>query len=200
MTVKELGMIFLCAGVLVGCSPAVNSRTETKTAAETTAASAETTGEAAEESLSPKLETEKEEGEITVSPLEKAAEPENMALYASVPFFHGDKEWQLQMFVQEDMVADGELVLDDRCHFIVRAVSEKEIYQLFDETVQLGTPEGDVWEDTDGRLHVVIRDIRTARYRITDYVYDEEEKVFQGQGIIYRDGINYWGTVKGESS
>ena len=50
----------------------------------------------------------------------------------------------------------------------------------------------------EGRLHIVIRDVRTALYRITDFVYDGEQDGFEGQAVIDREGINYWGTVTGQ--
>ena len=66
---------------------------------------------------------------------------------------------------------------------------------MFDEQVQLGVPASDVWTDTDSQLHIVIRDVRTARYRITDYVYNQENQQFEGRFVMDYDGINYWGGI-----
>ena len=44
---------------------------------------------------------------------------------------------------------------------------------------------------------MVIRDARTARYRITDHIYDKDTEVFNGRVLIGEDGINYWGTAAG---
>lgn len=128
--------------------------------------------------------------------LEPAVEaPEGMALYESCPFFYEDEEWQLQMFAQEDMVIDGELALDDRCSFLIRIERPEGTYTLFSDTVQLGVPSADIWIDTENKLHIVIQDIRTARYQITDYVYDKEQDGFLGRNVLAGDGINYAGSV-----
>ena len=118
-----------------------------------------------------------------------------MTLYTSLPFFCGENEWELRMYVTEGMVIDGELALDDLCRFQIRAVSGEKVYILFDEQVQLGVPASDVWTDTDNQLHIVIRDVRTARYRITDYVYNQENQQFEGRFVMDYDGINYWGEI-----
>ena len=124
-------------------------------------------------------------------------DPEGMTLYAELSFYLGDVEWRLQKFAQSDLVDHGELLLDDRCRFLIRAVSGDGAYVFFDEAVQLGEPEADVWTDPEDRLHVVIRDARTARYRITDHIYDKDTEVFNGRVLIGEDGINYWGTAAG---
>ena len=85
-------------------------------------------------------------------------DPEGMTLYAELSFYLGDTEWRLQKFAQSDLVDHGELLLDDRCRFLIRAVSGDGAYVFFDEAVQLGEPEADVWTDPEDRLHVVIRD------------------------------------------
>ena len=130
---------------------------------------------------------------------------EGMALYSSYPFVYNDSEWELQKYIQNDMYIDGELYLDDNTHFIIQAVSENYAYKLFDEHVQLGEPSADVWIDIEDRLHVVLKDVRTARYRLTDFVYelnnfevndDYRSGVFVGTNIITADGINYLGSLK----
>ena len=52
-----------------------------------------------------------------------AGDPEGMTLYAELSFYLGDTEWRLQKFAQSDLVDHGELLLDDRCRFLIRAVS-----------------------------------------------------------------------------
>ena len=135
------------------------------------------------------------EEKMIVEPAENSQEPEGMTLYTSLPFFCGENEWELRMYVTEGMVIDGELALDDLCRFQIRAVSGEKVYILFDEQVQLGVPASDVWTDTDNQLHIVIRDVRTARYRITDYVYNQENQQFEGRFVMDYDGINYWGGI-----
>lgn len=75
-------------------------------------------------------------------------DPEGMTLYAELSFYLGDVEWRLQKFAQSDLVDHGELLLDDRCRFLIRAVSGDGAYVFFDEAVQLGEPEADVWDGT----------------------------------------------------
>lgn len=135
-------------------------------------------------------EQEKRVGPERLEPLN------DMALYVSYPFSYGEKEWELQKFVQKDMLIDGELAMDDRCRFAVSLTSGESEYWLFDETVQLGEPQADVWIDADDRLHVALRDSRTARYQITDFVYNQETDEFIGRNVISEDGINYLGTTE----
>ena len=140
-------------------------------------------------------ESSGKEEKMIVEPAENSQEPEGMTLYTSLPFFCGENEWELRMYVTEGMVIDGELALDDLCRFQIRAVSGEKVYILFDEQVQLGVPASDVWTDTDNQLHIVIRDVRTARYRITDYIYNQENQQFEGRFVMDYDGINYWGEI-----
>ena len=102
-----------------------------------------------------------------------------MEEYAALSFFCGDAEWELEFLAQEDMVGSGEL------NFV-----------LFDETVQLGTSQGDVFTDVENQLHIVIQDARTAQYRIIDYRYDEGENAFFGEVLADYGGVNYWGEVR----
>lgn len=120
---------------------------------------------------------------------------EGMVLYSSCPFVYEDSEWELQTFVREDMLIDGELAIDDSGHFLIQAISGKDSYVFFDEMIQLGVPEADVWVDDQNKMHIVIRDVRTARYRVTDFVFDSEEKVFIGTDVLSGEGINYIGTT-----
>lgn len=132
---------------------------------------------------------------ILIKGIAPAKAPESMALYSSCPFTYNGKEWELQLFVQEDMMIDGELALDDRGHFLIQAVSDAQTYLFFDETVQLGIPAADVLIDAEEKLHIILRDIRSARYQITDFQYSPDKDEFIGQRVIAQDGVNYWGTV-----
>ena len=62
---------------------------------------------------------------------------------------------------------------------------------------QLGTPAGEAWMDAENRLHVVIRDARSAQYKITDFVFDGEREVFAGEIVMDWSGINYGWKVGG---
>ena len=139
---------------------------------------------------------QKQETEETVGIMVETKENlEGMALYSSCPFVYEDSEWELQTFVQEDMLIDGELVMDDSGHFLIQAISGEDSYVFLDETIQLGVPEADVWVDDQNKMHIVIRDVRTARYRVTDFVFDSEEKTFIGTDVLSGEGINYIGTT-----
>lgn len=120
---------------------------------------------------------------------------EGKALYSECPFVYGDSEWKLQTFVPEDMLIDGELAMDDRVNFLIQAVCGEESYVLFDEMVQIGVPEADVFIDQREQLHIILRDVRTAKYRVTDFVYDAENKKFIGKDVLNEDAINYIGTT-----
>lgn len=154
-------------------------------------------GEASGEADSQPLAVEK-----SLEPADSQAALEGMALYDALSFFREDEEWELRFFAQEEMVADGELALDDRCHFLVQAVrlsgsGGAGAWTLFDDTVQLGTPAGDVWVDMENQLHIALRDVRTARYRVAEYVYEPETERFLGRVAIDGEGINYWGSAGG---
>lgn len=120
---------------------------------------------------------------------------EGKALYSECPFVYGDSEWKLQTFVPEEMLIDGELAMDDRVNFLIQAVCGEESYVLFDEMVQIGVPEADVFIDQQEQLHIILRDVRTAKYRVTDFVYDAENKKFIGRDVLDEDAINYIGTT-----
>lgn len=116
-------------------------------------------------------------------------------MYSECPFVYGDSEWKLQTFVPEDMLIDGELAMDDRVNFLIQAVCGGESYVLFDEMIQIGVPAVDVFIDQQEQLHIILRDVRTAKYRVTDFVYDAENKKFIGKDALNEDAINYIGTT-----
>ena len=88
-----------------------------------------------------------------------------------------------------------ELAMDDRVNFLIQAVCGEESYVLFDEMVQIGVPAADVFIDQQEQLHIILRDVRTAKYRVTDFVYDAENKKFIGKDALNEDAINYIGTT-----
>lgn len=120
-------------------------------------------------------------------------EPEGMAVYSACLFQYEGQDWELRAYAPSEAVIDGELALDDRCHFQLRAVSPDGVWVLFDDTVQLGVPQADVWVDVENGLHITLRDARSALYRITDYVYDGELRAFREEALIDQEGVNYWG-------
>ena len=152
----------------------------------------ETSQETADELLQ-EFSEEIPEGQREISAEKRTLE--GMEPYGTIAFSHGEENWELGLYVQEDMVEDGELMLDDSCHFVIQAETAESAYVLLDEKIQLGVPEADVWMDTDNRLHITVRDTRTALYEICDYVYQEETRVFTERVILEEEGINYLGTV-----
>ncbi len=95
------------------------------------------------------------------------------------------------------MLIDGELAMDDRGHFLIQVSSGEDSYIMFDDTVQLGMPEADAWIDDQEKLHIVVRDVRTARYRVTDFTYDSEKKnllemmcSMEMESIIWEQQVN----------
>lgn len=86
-------------------------------------------------------------------------------------------------------------MLSERGRYVLLAVSCGDPYVFLDEVVQLGVPEADVWVDTENQLHINVKDVRSARYAITDYVYSSFNTMFFGCDVLYGDGINYFGTT-----
>lgn len=123
--------------------------------------------------------------------------PEGMALYASCSFQYGGRDWAVESYVPADMLLDGELLLDDGCRFLLRVVSGgTEGAVLLDERVQLGVPAADVWVDEQEQLHVTLRDVRTACYRVIDYRYSPEHHAMTASALLDASGINYVGTTQ----
>ena len=205
---KKAGKILMTAWltgscILTGCS-AVSDRQEPVRQTTAAAESAETAGKETEMTQPQPAEAETIESRpaetaetsIRINPQEAQPVPEGMVVWNSLSFFLGEEEWQLTVYVSEEAMERGTFSPDDSCRFLIKAGFGSTEYCFFDEQVQLGTPAADVWTDPDNRLHIVIRDFRTARYRITDYVYDEGEKTFSGTAKMDYDGINYWGSLE----
>lgn len=123
--------------------------------------------------------------------------PEGMALYASCSFQYSGRDWAVESYVPAEMLMDGELLLDDGCRFLLRVVSGgTEGAVLLDERVQLGVPAADVWVDEQEQLHVTLRDVRTACYRVIDYRYSPERHAMTASALLDASGINYVGTTQ----
>lgn len=207
--------VLFSAGILTGCQmeKAANPKEHTEMSAEEFAEKSTASGDGLLQETSQKIadellqETSQETAdellqefseEIPEGQREISAEKrtlEGMEPYGTIAFSHGEENWELGLYVQEDMVEDGELMLDDSCHFVIQAETAEGAYVLLDEKIQLGVPEADVWMDTDNRLHITVLDTRTALYEICDYVYQEETRVFTERVILEEEGINYLGTV-----
>lgn len=123
--------------------------------------------------------------------------PDGMALYSACTFSYGGQDWAVESYVPAELMLDGELMLDDSCHFLLRVVSgSQDAAVLLDEQVQLGVPAADVWVDGQEQLHVTLRDVRTACYQVTDYVYRPESHAMVGSTVLDASGINYVGTTQ----
>ena len=96
---------------------------------------------------------------------------------------------------QDYMYQDDEWLLSERGRYVLLAVSYGDPYVFLDEVVQLGAPEADVWVDNENKLHITVKDVRSARYAITDYVYSSFDTMFFGRDVLYGEGINYFGTT-----
>lgn len=195
---KNLMIVLLAASLAVTISGCQKQETEETVGimVETEESETETPESIIETKVNKEEKTEESTEESETWKIRSAKENlEGMALYSSCPFVYEDSEWELQTFVQEDMLIDGELAMDDSGHFLIQAISGEDSYVFLDETIQLGVPEADVWVDDQNKMHIVIRDVRTARYRVTDFVFDSEEKTFIGTDVLSGEGINYMGTT-----
>ena len=195
---KHLMIVLLAASLAVTISGCQKQETEETVGimVETEESETETPESIIETKVNKEEKTEKSTEESETWKIRSAKENlEGMALYSSCPFVYEDSEWELQTFVREDMLIDGELAMDDSGHFLIQAISGEDSYVFLDDTIQLGVPEADVWVDDQNKMHIVIRDVRTARYRVTDFVFDSEEKTFIGTDVLSGEGINYMGTT-----
>lgn len=123
--------------------------------------------------------------------------PDGMVLYSACTFSYGGQDWAVESYVPAELMLDGELMLDDSCHFLLRVVSGgTEGAVLLDERVQLGVPAADVWVDEQEQLHVTLRDVRTACYRVIDYRYSPERHAMTASALLDASGINYVGTTQ----
>ena len=110
--------------------------------------------------------------------------------YNAVTFSYEEKTFRLELYTTAEVDDEKNLLLDDRAAFQIRLVTGKKQYIFLKESIQLGVPDADIFTDEKDLLHVVIRDVRTAQYKITDYVYDAQKKQFIGSDIMNHDGIN----------
>lgn len=188
MKTKQLLIVLLAAGLVLSASGCGEQGP-----AQTDAAGARMAESSVETTENTPLPAKEQTPMLCIEPTQPGAD--GLTRYAFCPFSFEGAEWELQTCVSEEMLLDGELVLDDSGRFRVQAVCGENTYVLLDEEVQLGVPEADVWVDQQERLHLVLRDVRTARYRVTDFVYDAETGAFAGQDVVDGEGINYIGTT-----
>ncbi len=133
----------------------------------------------------------------TISPETAPVSQDVLSVFRSGAFFHGDTEWSFCISSSAMPDENGEPMLDDSNRFRITVTGPAGEYLLFDDTVQLGVPELDIYEtyqEDQIVLHLVIRDVRTALYRITDYAYDPAAAVFVEHSVLDDEGINFIGS------
>ena len=116
--------------------------------------------------------------------------PEELFHYDSTCFYFGDEEWFLDIYTSAPYGSDGYYEFDDQNRFYIRARYNEDQFVLFDDQVQLGFPEIDVYDDGKW-LHIVMTDIRTASFSITDYSFLMDDYYFTKNELVNATGINY---------
>ena len=120
--------------------------------------------------------------------------PAGLNHYGSHCFYHGMNEWYVDFYTSAVQDSDGEFALDDSNRFFIRICSTADQYVIFDEYVQLGIPEVDVFEDASGSLHVVLKDVRSSHYEVTDFAFDNRSYGFNRNTLIEKQAVNYLGS------
>lgn len=190
---KKWFILLLTAGMLSGCG---NTSTETVDSAKLSETVLETEAPETEAPETEAAETETPESDdLEVVKTAISEIPDGMTLYKTLPFSYQDEEWKVELYAMAEMDEHGELMLDDSCRFYMRAVSGDGEYLLFDEQVQLGIPSAEVFTDEAETLHIVVKDVRTALYRITDYVYEKDTGSFGSMKGLNYEAINFMGEI-----
>lgn len=141
------------------------------------------------------MEGASEETGIRIEPAGPGA-PGQLNLYRDMEFQYGGEDGRVLIYTSAEEDSGGVWMWDDSQSFTILAVIGENTYVLFgEEKVQLGFPEVDVFEDVDGVLHFVLRDVRTAQYKVYDFIYDEQEECLEGTLVMEYPGVNYWGGI-----
>ena len=193
---NRTAVLLVAAGMLLNaCNPLETSRPiETVAAAVTEAVT--TVAEAASADTAA-LETEAKVYDpglgIVANPLSDP--PEELTFYWGTTFWFDDQEWSVDVYTSAEVSSDGYYGWDDQNRFYIRARNEApDQFVLFDEWIQLGYPEIDVYDDGK-RLHIILTDFRTASAVITDYSFLPEEYYFEETRLLEESGINYIGQI-----
>lgn len=201
---KRWAVMILIAALLSGCGRGQEKETkETEETVQEAAVTEETSTDAGKEDIKNSGQEdgqEKSAGQVETVVIMKTGPvgmPDGMNLYGSLPFQFRGGEWKLEMYASGEMDGNGELLLDDSCRFVIKAVSVEGEYKLFDEQIQLGVPSAGVLTDKDDKLHIILKDVRTAKYEIMDYTYDEKASAFCGIKNLAYGGINFMGEIGG---
>ncbi|MBS6642827.1 MAG: hypothetical protein KH366_04520 [Clostridiaceae bacterium] len=204
---KRWGVVILIAALLSGCGS--GQAEETKASVQeivTSGGNSISAGNEAGKKAGNEAgkESDKDDGHektagqtetVVIMKTAPAKMPEDMILYSSLPFQFGDGDWKLELCAAGEMDVNGELLMDDSSRFLIKAVSGEWEFRLFDEQVQLGVPSAVVMTDKEDKLHIILKDVRTAKYEITDYTYDEKTQTFSGIKSPAYSGINFIGEI-----
>ena len=117
--------------------------------------------------------------------------PEGLNHYNSATFWFDNLEWELEIWTSARPGADGWYSWDDQNRFYIKTYNEAgDQFVLMDDTVALGYPSVDVYDDGKW-LHIIVSDFRTASAKITDYSYLSEDNFFAKTVILEQYGVNY---------
>lgn len=187
---KKAAVMIFAASMLAGCSEGERIEESSAEASETVLEETLEIKETASSDVSKEEETLKIKAEETRT--------DGMECFHRFEFYYGEDCWELCLYAPDDVVEEnGELMLDDSCPFLIQAEGKNGSYVFLDETIQLGVPQADVWSDEEERLHITLRDARSACYRIIDFIYIEDKDLFEGKYLVDQQGINYMGTAGG---
>ncbi len=173
-------------------SPAIET-----TLAETTAAPTETAATASAETVEPETPSAELPNTVLINREDLQEIPDGFYEYQSGIFYHGGAEWSFRIETSAVPDDQGECAFDDSNEFRIVAANASGQYVLFEDWIQLGVPEIDIFEtydDVGAELHIIVRDTRTALYRLTDFVYDAEADAFTATDILDYSGINFIGS------
>ena len=117
--------------------------------------------------------------------------PEGLCFYQGSTFWFDNQEWELEIWTSATPSADGWYGWDDQNRFYIKPYNEAgDQFVLMDDTVALGYPSVDVYDDGKW-LHIIVSDFRTATAKITDYSYLSEDNFFAKTVILEQYGVNY---------
>lgn len=123
--------------------------------------------------------------------------PSYMGIYNAIDFnFNDDNKGVVTIYTNAEKDDEGDFMWDDSNKFmIVVEINDKSFILMEEEVISLGIPHVDVLEDTDGKLHIILNDKRTAVYKVYDHEYNVQNSTFDRYLILNFEGINYFGSI-----
>ncbi|MEA4816407.1 hypothetical protein SDC9_169653 [bioreactor metagenome] len=117
-------------------------------------------------------------------------------LYSSIIFQLEGEESYVKIFTSAEKDSSGNFLFDDSNKFFIStSIGENSYVLLEEENIQLGRPKINVFEDSNGALHIILSDIRTAQYNVYEFVYDSKDQILNKTTVMENAGINYWGEI-----